>query len=231
MSTPANQAKHLELFAALAAEFRKEEVRTRPQGTRQIRYVTARTVMNRLDEVLGPANWWDEYAVFEHSVVCRLTIRLPDGTTITKCDAGGAAGMADQGDDEKSQFSDALKRAAVRFGVGRYLYGDGVPRWPSAKPARSESPTPDPAPAPPPPAAPPSPPCPFADGLDLHRYLVGRKEIDLVEFLTWLRAEFPALPDRLPKWNRAQLEACWPRMVTRLRAARPALKVADQGNN
>jgi hypothetical protein len=62
-------------------------------------------------------------------VICRLTIRLPDGTTLTKSDAGGYAGMPDSGDDDKSGFSDAFKRAAVKFGVGRYLYRDGVPRF------------------------------------------------------------------------------------------------------
>ena len=85
--------------------------------------------MNRLDDVLGPANWWDEYMPQENSVICRLTIRLPDGTTLTKSDAGGYAGMSDSGDDDKSGFSDAFKRAAVKFGIGRYLYRDGVPRF------------------------------------------------------------------------------------------------------
>jgi hypothetical protein len=85
--------------------------------------------MNRLDEVLGPENWWDDFVPLEHSVVCRLTIRLPDGTVLTKCDAGGYAGLADPGDDDKSGFADAFKRTAVKFGVGRYLYRDGVPRF------------------------------------------------------------------------------------------------------
>jgi hypothetical protein len=58
-----------------------------------------------------------------------LTVRLPDGTTLTKADAGGYAGMPDQGDDDKSGFSDAFKRAAVKFGVGRYLYRDGIPAY------------------------------------------------------------------------------------------------------
>ncbi len=85
--------------------------------------------MNRLDNVLGPENWWDEYVPPENSVLCRLTIRLPDGSTLTKSDAGGYAGMADPGDDDKSGYSDAFKRAAVKFGVARYLYRDGVPAF------------------------------------------------------------------------------------------------------
>jgi len=120
---------HLDRWRALAAPFEPGEVRVRPQGARQLQYITARTVMNRLDNVLGPANWWDEYTPLENSVICRLTIRLPDGTTLTKSDAGGYAGMADSGDDDKSGFSDAFKRAAVKFGIGRYLYRDGVPRF------------------------------------------------------------------------------------------------------
>lgn len=122
-------SQHLEIFAALAQPFAHDEVRVRPQGGRQIQYITARTVMNRLDDVLGPANWWDDYLPQEHSVICRLTIRLPDGATLTKSDAGGYAGMSDSGDDDKSGFSDAFKRAAVKFGIGRYLYRDGVPRF------------------------------------------------------------------------------------------------------
>lgn len=121
--------KFPEIFAALAAPFEDREVKQRAQGGKQISYVTARTVMNRLDDVLGPENWWDSYSASEHSVLCRLTIRLPSGEEPTKEDAGGYAGMSDQGDDDKSGHSDALKRAAVKWGVGRYLYRDGVPRF------------------------------------------------------------------------------------------------------
>jgi hypothetical protein len=129
-----------DLFAALAAPFNAQETRVRSQAGRQVQYITARTAMNRLDSVLGPENWWDEYLPGENSVLCRLTVRLPDGATLTKADAGGYAGMPDQGDDDKSGFSDAFKRAAVKFGVGRYLYRDGVPTYASANDAGQENP-------------------------------------------------------------------------------------------
>ena len=118
-----------DLFASLAAPFDPQEVRVRSQAGRQLHYITARTAMNRLDDVLGPENWWDDYTPGENSVTCRLTLRLPDGQTITKADAGGYAGMPDSGDDDKSGFSDSFKRAAAKFGVARYLYRDGVPAF------------------------------------------------------------------------------------------------------
>ena len=121
--------KHPDLFAALASPFDPSEVKERRAGNRQVPYVTARTVMNRLDNVLGPENWWDEFIPGENSVLCRLTIRMPDGQLLTKADAGGYAGMDDSGDDDKSGYSDAFKRAAVKFGAARYLYRDGVPQY------------------------------------------------------------------------------------------------------
>src|SRR5258708_2359048 len=118
--------KYPDLFASLAAPFAAREVKVRSQAGRQLSYVTARTIMNRLRSTLGPENWWDEYTPNENSVICRLTIRLPDGQLLTKQDAGGGAGLSDAGDDDKSALSDAFKRTAVKFGPGRYLYNDGV---------------------------------------------------------------------------------------------------------
>jgi Rad52/22 family double-strand break repair protein len=157
-----------DLFAALAAPFDPTEVKALSKSGRQIHYVTARTVMNRLDAVVGPENWWDRYRTGgENSVVCALTVRLPCGAEVTKEDAGGFAGMADSGDDDKSAYSDAFKRAAAKFLVARYLYRDGVPYFhpaadiatdggrpspvstpePRAEPVPSPVPTPAPRPA------------------------------------------------------------------------------------
>jgi len=122
--------QHAELFTALAEPFSNEEVKSRSQAGRSMLYITARSVMNRLDAVVGPENWWDEYSSHQdNSVFCKLSIRMPDGTIVTKCDVGGNAGMQDQGDDDKSGVSDAFKRAAVKFGVGRHLYKDGWVRF------------------------------------------------------------------------------------------------------
>lgn len=119
------------IWKALAAPFPQGCEKSKPIGRGQsARYITARSVMNRLDEVLGPENWTAEYSAFgpSNSVQCRLTVLLPNGDKATKCDVGAGAGMDDDGEDDKSAVSDALKRAAVQLGIGRYLYGEGVPR-------------------------------------------------------------------------------------------------------
>jgi hypothetical protein len=147
---PSPRTQWPEIFGMLALPFREEHIKTKTIANRQMRYVTARTVMNRLDFALGPENWWDKYQADEHSVVCELTIRLPDGQILTKSDAGGYAGMSDPGDDDKSGYSDAFKRAAVKFGVGRHLYNDGVVSYPKdvPPPTNQSEPLPEPRPNP-----------------------------------------------------------------------------------
>lgn len=122
--------KYAEIFAALAAPFGKDEVKSRPgKGGIQLHYVTARTVMNRFDEVLGPENWEDRYTETKDGLMCRITIVLPDGQHVAKEDGAGFASLPDESDTEKSGYSEAFKRTAVKFGIGRYLYRDGMPPY------------------------------------------------------------------------------------------------------
>ena len=78
-------------------------------------YIDARDVAARLDSV--GVTWSDSYTVLQMAstwvVECRLTI---DG--ITRTDVGTGDGE----ESAKSAYSDAFKRAAVKFGIGRYLY-------------------------------------------------------------------------------------------------------------
>src|SRR5262245_21782155 len=112
---------------ALSAPFDPKEVKFKPQvvqGNRALAlaYVDARVIQDRLDEVLGVEGWQDEYECLPAgSVICRLRLRLGD-EWVTKMDVGGPSEQPDGGDRMKAAFSDALKRAAVKFGVGRYLY-------------------------------------------------------------------------------------------------------------
>jgi len=127
VSVPLESARVEECTEALAAPFDPREVKFKPavvNGNRALAlaYVDARVIQDRLDDVLGVAGWQDEYECLpDGSVVCRLRLRLGD-EWITKMDVGGPSEQPDEGDRRKAAFSDALKRAAVKFGVGRYLY-------------------------------------------------------------------------------------------------------------
>src|SRR6476659_10224929 len=122
-----------ELTEALASPCDSREVRFKPavvSGNRALAlaYVDARVIQDRLDDVLGVTGWQDEYECLpDGSVVCRLRLRLGE-EWITKMDVGGQSEQPDEGDRRKAAFSDALKRAAVKFGVGRYLYRC-KPQW------------------------------------------------------------------------------------------------------
>ena len=112
---------------ALAAPFGNSEIKCKPgvvSGNRALVlwYVDARTILDRLDAVMGIGNWRDDYEFLpDGSVICRLSLRI-DGEWITKVDVGGASEQADSGDRHKAAVSDGLKRAAVHFGIGRHLY-------------------------------------------------------------------------------------------------------------
>jgi hypothetical protein len=80
-------------------------------------YIDARDVMERLDEVCGPANWQDRYEFHGPRTICYLSVRIGD-EWVTKADGAGDSDV----EAEKGSISDALKRAAVKWGIGRYLY-------------------------------------------------------------------------------------------------------------
>src|SRR3954469_20673729 len=122
-----SDADNKTVHQARAAPFDLKEWKFKPQvvtGNRALAlpYVDARVIQDRLDDVLGVAGWQGGYESRpDGSVVCRLRLRL--GTEwITKVDVGGPSEQPDEGDRRKAAFSDALKRASVKFGVGRYLY-------------------------------------------------------------------------------------------------------------
>ncbi|HQO81115.1 MAG TPA: Rad52/Rad22 family DNA repair protein [Deltaproteobacteria bacterium] len=81
-------------------------------------YVTNRAIQNRLDAVCGLENWKNQFIPGPNGgVLCGISIRV-GGEWITKWDG------ADNTDIEsvKGGLSDAMKRAAVQWGIGRYLY-------------------------------------------------------------------------------------------------------------
>jgi len=79
-------------------------------------------IQDPLDDVVGVENWQDHYDILpDGSVICRLRLNL-GGRWITKSDVGSPSEQPVSGDRLKAAFSDALKPAAVKFGIGRYLY-------------------------------------------------------------------------------------------------------------
>lgn len=85
-----------------------------------VAYIDARDVMKLLDEVVGPENWKDAYTTLDpacKSVQCSLSVKVGD-EWVAKEDIGTAS----EYEAEKGAFSDAFKRAAVKWGVGRFLY-------------------------------------------------------------------------------------------------------------
>lgn len=111
-----------ELLTQLSMPFRSHEIAfrvSREVGSNAtvLAYITARGIMNRLDQVFGLDGWKDEYQIVEKGVVCSLSCQI-DGQWITKVDAAPFTSI----EPLKGGFSDALKRAGVKFGIGRYLY-------------------------------------------------------------------------------------------------------------
>jgi len=127
-----------QIFAELSAPFPDEEINWKPGALRKdhtaaiaLAHLDARAVMDRLDAVVGPENWSDEYERTEISIrkfdktardyyyekeegiVCKLTV-----LGVTKSDVG----VPSDYESLKGAYSDAFKRAGVKFGIGRYLY-------------------------------------------------------------------------------------------------------------
>jgi hypothetical protein len=126
-----------DLFDALSAPFPPDAIDWRVGSTNAdkskgmaLAYIDARTVMDRLDTMCGPDAWQDNYSPgVGGSIICNLGVRFPNSEWIWKADGAGATDY----EGEKGALSDAFKRAAVRFGIGRYLYDLKAP-WVAIEP-------------------------------------------------------------------------------------------------
>lgn len=151
MSAPALPISELnEAVKHLQRPFSAAAIRIKPQTVMDGRgggkvglvtyYLDARLVVERLNTVVGPASWSDAYRVLvdgPHAaqagipVECSLTV-----LNITRVDVGQIAPGAFDEKAWKSAYSDALKRAAVKFRIGSYLYG-GLQVWAEVKVGRN----------------------------------------------------------------------------------------------
>lgn len=118
-----------DIFDQLSAPFDPSEIDWRVGSTNgdktkgmALAYIDARAVMDRLDTVVGPSGWQCRYTMGEGKTVCELSVKCGD-EWVTKSDGAGNTDF----EAEKGALSDAFKRAAVRWGIGRYLYSIASP--------------------------------------------------------------------------------------------------------
>ncbi len=115
-------------FTKLKEPFYPDELDWKPQSVgkskggkiwvRALAYVTNRAIMDRLDAVVGPGSWKNEYHTGpEGGVLCGLSIKIGD-EWVTKWDGSENTDI----EAVKGGLSGAMKRAAVQWGIGRYLY-------------------------------------------------------------------------------------------------------------
>lgn len=82
-----------------------------------VAYIDSRDVQIILDEEIGPENWQCDYKEIKGNLFCGLGIRIGD-QWVWKWDCGTESNT----EKEKGEASDSFKRAAVKWGIGRFLY-------------------------------------------------------------------------------------------------------------
>ena len=117
--------------AELAQPFAPEDLEWRLQRADKdgkwgiaVPFVTNRAIQNRLDDVVGPENWYNDFKPWhgdgkKAAQICGISIYFAEHQCfITKWDG------AENSDIEpvKGGLSDSMKRAAVQWGIGRVLY-------------------------------------------------------------------------------------------------------------
>ena len=108
-----------QIEVALKRPFKLSQLKWRKgQGNSgELVYITARDVMDRLDQVFGVEGWENRFEHIGGRMVCYLTCDV-NGKVITKSDGADDSNI----EGAKGGISDSLKRAAVQWGIGRYLY-------------------------------------------------------------------------------------------------------------
>lgn len=88
-------------------------------GVMILLYKDARVDQRLLDEVVGPEYWQRSHELINGNLFCSIGIYIKDiGQWVWKQDVGTES----QTEAEKGQASDAFKRAAFNWGIGRELY-------------------------------------------------------------------------------------------------------------
>lgn len=107
-------------------KLRADEIQVRPTDTKHkgscllLLYQDARCAMNILDETVGQFGWQKQYQNINGNIYCGIGIHN-DTEWVWKWDAG-AFTAKEEDMQSKADASDATKRAAVCWGIGRELY-------------------------------------------------------------------------------------------------------------
>lgn len=86
-------------------------------GAQCVAYIDARDVQDILDDVCGVANWQVKYEEHKGNLFASIGVFTEAGW-VWKSDCGTESNV----EKEKGEASDSFKRAAVMWGVGRFLY-------------------------------------------------------------------------------------------------------------
>lgn len=106
-----------DLLKPMAYKWRVQSFSKNKPSASCVAYIDARDVMARLDEVCGAENWQNEYYQVKDTMFCKIGIKI-DNVWIWKSDGGAESDV----EAKKGEASDAFKRAAVKWGIGRFLY-------------------------------------------------------------------------------------------------------------
>ena len=112
--------KLLKKFPADEIEWRISQSGLKKDGSvwaRCLAYITNRAIQDRLDEVFTPFGWRNEFKEWKGGQLCGISVKVGDDW-ITKWDGA----QDTQFEAVKGGLSDSMKRAAVQWGIGRYLY-------------------------------------------------------------------------------------------------------------
>lgn len=126
-SLPVKSIGDIELLLKTTIPYKWRVQSSKANGCMCVAYIDARDVMELLDNAVGIAGWQDEYYSVGGQAFCKIGINF-NGVWVWKSDAGTESNI----EKEKGLASDCFKRAAVKHGIGRFLYSLGMvwmPTW------------------------------------------------------------------------------------------------------
>lgn len=118
----------LDIIKDLSQRFEAPTVKTRKQGGKDIDYIPWHTVTRILDKYAG--GWSYRIISIQHLkekivMISEISIPSSDGTIVRQATGNEDDVTSNFGDPFSNSESMSLRRAASKFGVGRYLYNKG----------------------------------------------------------------------------------------------------------